>query len=264
MGWNGSGQFTRNYSWINDAANNIPITASRVDADMNDVVGNGLNNCITRDGQGGPTANLPMNGFRHTGASNGVALSDYATMGQIIGLAPLVSPNFSGIPLGPTAANGTATGQLATTAFVNNQIGATVSNYLPLSGGTMTGTFTNSGASASMQVNMPGLVMNTATGNLAPIQVNSPNNPFAASYISFNRIGSFACYFGLDANNALSVGGWSFGANSYRIQHEGISGLTTQSPAVTGTMTYGGITQPHIFVQSSQPTAIATGDLWVW
>lgn len=43
---------------------------------------NGLGNCLTRDGQGQPSINLPMAGFRHTGVGNGVARTDYAAMGQ--------------------------------------------------------------------------------------------------------------------------------------------------------------------------------------
>ena len=82
MPFNGAGLFTRLYNWVTDAASNIPLTPSRFDGDANDIVG-GLNNCLTRDGQGIPTANLPMNGFRHTGASNGVARTDYATLGQL-------------------------------------------------------------------------------------------------------------------------------------------------------------------------------------
>ena len=51
------------------------------------------------------------------------------------GLAALASPTFTGTPLAPTAAAGTNTTQIATTAFV-------VSSYLPLAGGTVTGNIT--------------------------------------------------------------------------------------------------------------------------
>lgn len=83
MPWSGSGSFTRNYSWVTDAANGIDITASRVDADTNDITATGFGNCLTRDGQGIATAVLPMGGFRHTGVGNGVARTDYAAMGQL-------------------------------------------------------------------------------------------------------------------------------------------------------------------------------------
>jgi len=44
---------------------------------------NALTNRVTRDGQSPATANLPMGGFRHTGASDGVSATDYATLGQL-------------------------------------------------------------------------------------------------------------------------------------------------------------------------------------
>lgn len=83
MPWNGSGVFTRIYSWVQDAANGINITASRMDDDTNDIVNNGLDNALTRDGQGQPTANLPMATFRHTGVGNAAARTDYAALGQV-------------------------------------------------------------------------------------------------------------------------------------------------------------------------------------
>lgn len=84
--WNGSGLFTRNYSWVTDASNGINITASRVDADTNDITGNGLDNCITRDGQGVPSANLPMANFKHTGVAGATATAQYAVWGSNLGI----------------------------------------------------------------------------------------------------------------------------------------------------------------------------------
>jgi microcystin-dependent protein len=54
-----------------------------MDADSNNIAGDGFSNCLTRDGQGSATANLPMNGNKHTGAANGTASTDYATFGQL-------------------------------------------------------------------------------------------------------------------------------------------------------------------------------------
>jgi len=42
---------------------------------------NGFANCITRDGQSPPTANLPMGGQRHTGASAATGTGEYLTYG---------------------------------------------------------------------------------------------------------------------------------------------------------------------------------------
>lgn len=84
-GWNGSGDFTFPYSWVADAAAGIDITASRMDTQFDTVSVDGFGNTLTRDGQGQPTANLPMAGFRHTGAAAGVDDNDYVIMDQITG-----------------------------------------------------------------------------------------------------------------------------------------------------------------------------------
>lgn len=83
MSWNGAGVFNRLFSWQADAAAGIDISSTRMDSDTNDITANGLGNSLTRDGQGQPTANLPMNNFRHTGAGNGVLVNDYSTMAQV-------------------------------------------------------------------------------------------------------------------------------------------------------------------------------------
>lgn len=83
MSWNGSGTFTRIYSWVNDAAAAIDIDATRMDTDTNDIATNGFGNCLTRDGQGVPTANLPMANYIHTGVGNATARTNYPAVGQI-------------------------------------------------------------------------------------------------------------------------------------------------------------------------------------
>lgn len=82
MPWTGAGSFNRIYSWIADKAGGLNISSTRMDADSNDIAANGFGNCLTRDGQAQPTANLPMANFRHTGVGNGVARTDYASLGQ--------------------------------------------------------------------------------------------------------------------------------------------------------------------------------------
>jgi len=65
--------------------------------------------------------------------------SAFITIGALgsvnLGLAALASPTFTGTPLAPTASAGTNTTQIATTAFVTGQ-------FLPLTGGTVTGNVT--------------------------------------------------------------------------------------------------------------------------
>jgi microcystin-dependent protein len=83
MSWNGSGTFNRLYSWVADAAAAIDINATRMDADTDNIAAVGFGNCLTRDGQGQPTADLPMAGFKHSNVANGSVSTDYAAYGQL-------------------------------------------------------------------------------------------------------------------------------------------------------------------------------------
>jgi hypothetical protein len=82
LSFNGSGVFNRLYNWANDKAAGIKIRADRMDNEMNGFA-TGLSTCLTKDGQTTVTANLPMTGFRHTGAGDATARSDYSTFGQL-------------------------------------------------------------------------------------------------------------------------------------------------------------------------------------
>ena len=56
--------------------------------------------------------------YDNSGSDVEVALSGIPTASDLNAKAPLASPNFTGIPLAPTASAGTNTTQVATTAFV--------------------------------------------------------------------------------------------------------------------------------------------------
>lgn len=82
MPYNGSGTFNRVYSWAADALAGLFISSSRMDTEMNGMA-TGLTNCVTRDGQSPPSANIPMATFKLTGLGNGSAVTDSAAFGQI-------------------------------------------------------------------------------------------------------------------------------------------------------------------------------------
>ena len=82
MAFNGTGTFLRLYNWATDKINSIPITASRVDAEM-DGMATGLSNCITKDGQTTVSANIPFNSFKATGLGSGTARTDAINVGQV-------------------------------------------------------------------------------------------------------------------------------------------------------------------------------------
>ena len=82
MAFNGTGTFLRLYNWVTDKTNSVPITASRVDAEM-DGMATGLSSCITKDGQTTITANIPFNSFKATGLGVGTARTDAISVGQV-------------------------------------------------------------------------------------------------------------------------------------------------------------------------------------
>lgn len=117
MAW-AAGNFTRANGateWQDDAALGIGIEPGMHDAQDNDLA-TGINNCLTKDGQNAPTADLPMGAFKHTNVANATARNHYAAVGQV--------QDGDYIWLGTTG--GTATAMTATatpaiTAYKNGQ-----------------------------------------------------------------------------------------------------------------------------------------------
>ncbi|WAL81308.1 hypothetical protein OYT13_15765 [Pandoraea sp. XJJ-1] len=114
MPFNGSGLFNLLYNWQNDAAQNLNISSSRMQNQDADIA-SGLSDCITKDGQTTPTANLPMGGFRHLNVANAVGRGEYAAVGQVQDSAFTL--------LGSIAGTDTITGTLspAITAYAAGQ-----------------------------------------------------------------------------------------------------------------------------------------------
>jgi hypothetical protein len=101
-GFDASGNYTRWYSWQDDATNGIKIVADRHDTE-DDEFARGLSTCITKDGRTQPTANLPMNAFKLTNLAAGSAATDSVNYGQLTGLKSFAT----GITLtGAGSANG--------------------------------------------------------------------------------------------------------------------------------------------------------------
>ncbi|NDF13036.1 MAG: hypothetical protein EB060_09525 [Proteobacteria bacterium] len=89
MAWNGSGSFQRTNGsfsgasvWEDDANAGFDIVDSRHDNHDQDLA-QGIDNCLTKDGQNSPTADLSMNTFKHTNVGDGTARNHYATVGQL-------------------------------------------------------------------------------------------------------------------------------------------------------------------------------------
>lgn len=130
-GWNGSGVFSKTYSWIADAANGIKILASRHDQNDNDFT-SGINNCLTKDGQNAATSDLPMGGNKHTNVSVATARNQYLTMGQFQdngGKSYTATGGANSYVLTPTPAiSAYATGQSFRVAFGSANTGSSTIN----------------------------------------------------------------------------------------------------------------------------------------
>jgi hypothetical protein len=80
--------------------------------------------------------------------------------------------------------------------------------------------------------------VNNSTGSIANsgggascLTINSANLVAGdGAFMTFIRNGLYACYFGLDTDSKLKVGGWSMGANSYEIHHDGIKQVDGWTP----------------------------------
>lgn len=76
---NGSGTYTLPAG--NPVVTGTIISSTTQNTTMSDVA-TALTNSIAKDGQTVPTANLPMGGFKHTGAADATATGQYLTYGQ--------------------------------------------------------------------------------------------------------------------------------------------------------------------------------------
>ena len=89
MAWNGTGTFVRTNgvgsgptTWGQAESADRDIRADDHDTHDEDLA-DGIQACLTKNGENSPTANLPMNGNRHTGVSNAVDDDEYAAWGQV-------------------------------------------------------------------------------------------------------------------------------------------------------------------------------------
>ncbi|WP_018263709.1 DUF2793 domain-containing protein [Methylobacterium sp. WSM2598] len=88
------------------------------------------------------------------------------------------------------------------------------------------------------------------------LEVRAGTGTGDAAFMAFHRPGQFAAYFGLDVDNAWKVGGWSMGANAYRIFHQGFRDATKAD--LSGAAFAGPVRLPGYTV-ATVPSAAAAG-----
>lgn len=82
-GFDGNGNYVRQYSWVADKTNGVPITSSRMDTEDNGFAA-GLTQCVTRDGQGKMAADfLPTVNNTYNLGSAGLRWKDLHLSGTL-------------------------------------------------------------------------------------------------------------------------------------------------------------------------------------
>ena len=144
MAFNGSGTYSLPAG--NPVVTGTTISSSTTNTTNSDIA-TALTNCITRDGQSTPSANLPMNAKKLTGLAAGTSAGDSVRYEQIQYINSVASAGTLGQVL-TSAGTGAPTWQTSTdlplsggvmTGAITFNAGQTISGYLPLSGGVMTG-----------------------------------------------------------------------------------------------------------------------------
>lgn len=130
--------------------------------------------------------------------------------------APLASPSFTGTPTGITKEH-VGLGNADNTSDASKPISTATQTALDGKANSNTPTFSGRVAITTGTVSQS---IPEAVGAVDTLEVTAPSNTGAA-FMSFHRPGAFAAHFGIDTDNKLKIGGWSWGATSHAIYHEG-------------------------------------------
>lgn len=144
MPFDSQGNFTRVMNWQEDAANAVPIVASRHD-DEDDNFAQGFNEVLCRDGRAAMTGALKMGNFKITGLGNGTTDNDAVNKSQLDSAQATLNSaitnlgnsvvkltgdqtiagtkTFNESPIVPTPATSDNSTKTANTAFVRNAFG---------------------------------------------------------------------------------------------------------------------------------------------
>lgn len=145
------------------------------------------------------------------------------------GGAPIASPSFTGVPVVPTAAPGTATGQAASTAFVENAVTAGVSGVASFN--TRTGAVTLTTADVVSAGGAP---------TVSPVLTGTPTAPTAVAGTNTGQVAT--CAFVETAIGSIAPIVNSFNGRNGTVtltlgDVTGVGGAPIASPAFTGTPT---------------------------
>lgn len=216
MPFNGSGGFVSLAAPIFPAVPNTTIISSYYNSQLNDIF-SGLGNCVTRDGQSPATNNLPMAGFKHTGAANATGTGEYLVYGQSGSFIDLlVSGNL--VVQGATTLQGAVTlGDAAGDALVINSSTVSIPNGLTFGGAgsvvvnnnlTVVSGFACQGGTTLGDAAVDPLIINSSTAT-------TPNGlTFNGGQVTINGSNAIPLY--IDSNNTTTTQAQWLASNTLR------------------------------------------------
>lgn len=130
MPFDSQGNFTRVMNWQEDAANAVPIVASRHD-DEDDNFAQGFNDCFCRDGRATAQGNFKMGSYKITGLANGTTSNDAVNKSQLDGAVAVKQNTITGGASSITSSNLTVnralisdgSGKVAVSNTTNTELG---------------------------------------------------------------------------------------------------------------------------------------------
>lgn len=195
----------------------------------------------TGTGQGTNVIKIGWSGTRLKATVDVTDQGNFVFDSHLAGYAPLASPTFTGTVSGITKSM-VGLGSVDNTADSAKPVSTAQQTALNLKANLAGGALFTGRVVADAGVSgNNGLA--TATSNLGELEVQG--NGTGGAFMCFHRPGSHAAYFGLDTDNTWRVGGWSMGAASYKIYHEGNKPTLSQLSNDSGFITSSGRAYPR-------------------
>jgi hypothetical protein len=215
LAFNGSGVHNRVHDWTQDLAGNIPVTASRMDAEHDDI-SSSLSSTICRDGQSTTTARIPFASGVSAAAGTAAAVAYAQTNDTNTGLYFPGTDQWGLVAGGTAVISGTSSG-VAVTGTFSASGAAMLSGSLALAGDLSINTnkFTVAAASGNT------LIAGTA-GITGDVAVNT--NKFTVAAASGNT--AIAGTLGVTGDVAVNTNKFTVSTSSGNTAVAGTLGVT--------------------------------------
>lgn len=156
---------------------------------------------------------------------------------KLLGITSTAGSFWTNVQMGALTTNGdvTVAGNVSITGTVSLSGSTTVGGSLTVSGTIIPNATTGL---LSTWPQATGTIANGGGGGNYGVTLHANNNggssAASCAALTFIRDGIFGCFFGIDTDNQLKIGGWSMGNVSYRVVHEGLATVNLKDVSCTG------------------------------